>query len=121
MLRVDIHEFPNTISLRFEGRFARDDAENSRALVTRCRDGVNLVVDLTNVTFIDFIGEEVLSFFGRFGAEFVAQTSYAIDICQRLNLRFAQGKPLDPNTSGVSRKNGRRRRAHARQTDNEEV
>jgi hypothetical protein len=121
MLRVDIHESANTVSLRLEGRFARDDAENSRALVTRCRNGVKLVVDLTDVTFIDSIGEEVLSFFGRFGAEFVAQTSYAVDICERLHLRFAQSEPPDPNTSGASRQNGRRRRAPARQTENEEV
>lgn len=121
MLRVDIHESPNTISFRLEGRFARDDAENSRALVTRCRDGATLVVDLTDVTFIDSIGEEVLSFFGRFGAQFVAQTSYTADICERLHLRLVQGESPDPHTSRVSRTNGRGRRAHARQTEIEEV
>jgi hypothetical protein len=82
---------------------------------------VKLVIDLADVTFIDSTGEEVLSFFGRSGAEFVAQTSYAIDICQRLRLRFAHVEPSDSNISGVSRNNGRGRRARARQTEIEEV
>jgi hypothetical protein len=117
MLRVDMHESPNTLSLRLVGRFACDDAENSRALVMRCRDGMNMLVDLTDVTFVDSIGEEVLSFFGRLGAEFVAQTSYAADICERLHLRFAHGEPADSNTTGVDRKNGRARRSLARPTE----
>ena len=64
MLRVDIRESANTLSIKLEGRFTGNDAENARMLVTRCRDGVRLVVDLTEVTFVDSAGEEVLSFFG---------------------------------------------------------
>src|ERR1700731_1166529 len=105
MLRVDIRDSANTLSIKLEGRFAGNDAENTRMLMTRCREGVRLVIDLTEVTFVDSVGEEVLSFFGRFGAEFVAQTSYTLDICERLHLRLASDKASDGNTSGASRTN----------------
>jgi hypothetical protein len=121
MLRVDIRDSANTLSIKLEGRFTGNDAENTRMLMTRCREEVRLVVDLTEVTFIDSVGEELLSFFGRFGAEFVAQTSYTLDICERLHLRAARGRKSDANTSSASRTNGRRRRALARQPENEEV
>ena len=121
MLRVDIRDSANALSLKLEGRFTGNDAENTRPLMARCHDGMALVVDLTEVTFIDSVGEEVLSFFGRFGAEFVAQTSYTLDICERLHLRLAPDQASDGNTSGASRTNGRRRRARARHSENEKV
>ena len=68
----------NDSSLKPEGRFTGDDAENTRVLITRFRDGMRFVLDLTDVTFMDSAGEEVLSFFGRFGAEFAASTSYTL-------------------------------------------
>jgi len=105
MLRVDIHDSANALSLKLEGRFTGNDAGNTRTLMARCHGGMTLVVDLTEVTFIDSVGEEVLSFFGRFGAEFVAQTSYTLDICERLHLRLASDKASDGNTSGASRTN----------------
>ena len=102
MLRVEIHNYPQTLSLRLEGRFTGDDAENTRTLMTRCREGMRLLVDLTDVTFIDSIGEEVLSFFGRFGAEFVAQTSYSLDVCERLHLPLARTGGPHANTLSSS-------------------
>lgn len=98
MLRVDVHNSADTLSLKLEGRFTGDDAENTRTLITRCRDGMRLVVDLTEVTFIDSVGEELLSFFSRFGAEFVAQTSYTLDLCERLHLRLAPRWTSNTNT-----------------------
>jgi len=121
MLRVEIHDSANSLSLKLEGRFTGDDADNTRTLIARCHDGMTLVVDLTEVTFIDSVGEEVLSFFGRFGAEFVAQTSYTLFICERLHLRLARDGASDANTSRASRTHGRRRRALARRSDNEKV
>jgi hypothetical protein len=121
MLRVDIHDSANALSLRLEGRFTGNDAENTRTLMARCHDGMKLVVDLTDVTFIDSVGEEVLWFFGRCGAEFVAQTSYTLEICERLHLRVASDRASEANTSAASRANGRRRRDLARQPENEEL
>lgn len=121
MLRVEICDSANSLSLKLEGRFTGVDAENTRTLITRCREGMRLVVDLTDVTFIDSVGEEVLSFFGRFGAEFAASTSYTLDVCERLRLRPTRDGASDTDASDVSRTNGRRRRALSRQSENEEV
>lgn len=121
MLRVEIQDSANTVRLKFQGRLTGDDARNTRTLITRCFDGMTLLVDITDVTFIDSAGEVVLSFFGRFGAEFVAETSYALDMCERLHLRLAQSGTSDPNPSATSRPNTGRRRGHKRQTENEAV
>jgi hypothetical protein len=121
MLRVEIQDSENSLHLKIEGRFTGDDAQNTRMLITRCREGIRLFVDLTDVTFIDSAGEEVLSFFGRFGAEFAASTSYTLDICEHLHLRLARDGASDRNKSGASRTNGLRSRTLARQLKREEV
>jgi hypothetical protein len=108
MLRVEIQDSADTVRLKFEGRFTGDDAQNTCTLTRRCFNGMALRVDITDVTFIDSTGEEVLSFFGRFGAEFVAETSYALDVCERLDLHLARSGASDPNPSGASRPNARR-------------
>lgn len=113
MLRVDIHDSADTLSLKLEGRFTGDDAENTRTLMTRCCDGMRLVVDLTEVTFIDAVGEQVLSFFARFGAEFVAPTSYALDVCERLHLSLARTAGTPASTLGSSATNNDQSRADA--------
>ena len=106
MLRVEIHDSVDTLSLKLQGRFAGDHAENSRILLTQhCRNGMKVVVDLTDVTFIDSAGEEVLSFFGGFGAKFVADTSYSLDVCERLHLPLARSGGSHANTLGTSATN----------------
>ena len=89
MLRVEMRDSADTSILKLEGRFTGDDAERTRTLANNFTTGAKLLVDLTDVVFIDAAGEEVLSFFGRFGAEFVAPTSYARDVCDRLSLPVA--------------------------------
>ena len=121
MLRSEIHNSANSLCLKLEGRFAGEDAENTRTLVTRCRDGMRLVVDLTDVIFIDSGGEEILSFFGRHGAEFAASTSYTLDVCERLNLRLARHEASQTDTSSASRRNAGRRRRHTGQPEKDEV
>ena len=110
MLRVDIRDSANAVSLKLEGRFTGNDAQNTRALMARCHDGMTLIVDLTEVTFIDSVGEEVLSFFGRFGAEFVAQTSYTLDICERLHLRLAGDREPNAKKATTASMSARRRK-----------
>jgi hypothetical protein len=121
MLRVEVDDSPNSLSFKLQGRFTGNDAESTRLLVTRCRVGMKLVIDLTDVTFIDSVGEEVLSFFTRFNAEFVAQTSYTLDICERLSLRVTSDGASDTKRSGASRTNGRGRRTFARQLEKKEL
>ena len=90
MLRVEIRKSTAIWHIVLEGRFTGDDAVHARMLSTSCPAGVKLIVDLTEVVFIDNVGEEVLSFLGRFGAAFVAPNSYTIDVCERLNLSVAR-------------------------------
>ena len=89
MLRVEICDSAETLILRLVGRFTGDDAEHTRTLAARFAARGKLLVDLTEVVFIDAAGEEVLSFLGQFGAQFVAPNSYVLDVCERLNLRVA--------------------------------
>ncbi len=86
MLRVEIHDASNATWLLLEGRFVSVFAKETRTAVTRCILKSKLVVDLSDVTFVDADGEEVLLWLGRVGAQFVGNSSYALDVCQRLHL-----------------------------------
>ena len=86
MLRAEIRDSGDTLILELEGRFTGHDAEQTRTLAARCASRGTLFVDLTEVVFIDPAGEEVLSFLGQLGAEFIAPNSYVLDVCDRLNL-----------------------------------
>jgi len=86
MLRVQTQELNGALMCRLEGRFTGKGAEEVRTLVTGCDSNLQLVVDLTDVMFIDTIGEEVLSFVKKLGARFIAETSYSRDVCERLSL-----------------------------------
>ena len=68
MLRVQTQELDGALICRLEGRFTGKGAEEARTLVTRCDSKLELVVDLTDVMFIDAIGEEVLLFVKRLGS-----------------------------------------------------
>src|SRR5580692_1640570 len=89
MLRLDIRNSNETSHLMLEGRLTGDDAEHVRTQITRCPVSVKLIVDLTEVVFIDNVGEQVILFLGRLGAVFVATNSYTLDLCERLNLSVA--------------------------------
>ena len=89
MLRVEICDSADTLILRLEGRFTGADAEHTRTLTAHFAARGKLLVDLTEVVFIDAAGEEVLSFLGQLGAEYVAPNSYVLDVCERLNLHVA--------------------------------
>ena len=88
MFRLTTYHGANALVIKVEGEFRGEYAENTRTLVAGGKAGMQLVVDLTDVTFVDSVGEEVLSFLGRLGAEFVADTAYLRDLCERLKLPF---------------------------------
>ena len=118
MLRVQMHNSAETWHMTFEGRFAGEDAEHVRMLITRCPPGVKLIADLTEVVFIDSVGEEVLSFLGRLGAEFIAPTSYTLDICERLHLLIAPNGGSRTSPPGNSRKSYPPSRPHTSESQN---
>jgi hypothetical protein len=110
MLRVEICDSAETLILRLVGRFTGDDAEHTRTLAARFATRRKILVDLTEVVFIDGAGEEVLSFLGQFGAQFVAPNSYVLDACERLNLRVALNGSSHLSALGDPCTNGARSR-----------
>ena len=102
MLRFEIRNSGETWHIMLEGRLTGDDAEHVRTQITRCPVSVKLIVDLTEVVFIDNVGEQVLSFLARLGAVFVAPNSYMLDMCERLNLFVSPNGILIENALGSS-------------------
>lgn len=90
MLRVEFQETENATTIRMEGRFVSQFAEDTRELVTRCDFPSKLFVDLTEVSFVDTVGENVLTWLGRIGVKFVTESAYSLDVCERLHLPLAR-------------------------------
>jgi hypothetical protein len=95
LLRVEYHDVGNTVTMRLEGRFVGPFATDARELVTRCKNPLRLVVNVSEVTFVDVVGEEVLLWLARVGGEFVAENCYPLHVCERLHL------PMAPKCAGV--------------------
>ena len=110
MIRVQTQESDGALICRLEGRFTGKGAEEVRTLVTRCDSELHLVIDLTDVLFIDTIGEEVLLFVKKLGAQFIAETSYSRDVCERLQLPFIGGRKTNMQVPRNSDGNGHRPR-----------
>jgi hypothetical protein len=99
MLRAEMQDSEKGLVVRLAGRFAGNDAEHVRMQVTRRNIERRLIVDLTDVTFIDSVGEAALSLFSRLGAKFVAKDVYTLGVCQQLHLSLARnskGKEAAP-------------------------
>jgi hypothetical protein len=86
MLRVITIQTVDILTIKLEGRLTGERAEQVRTLVTRSNTEMRLVVDITELMFVDGLGEEVLSLLKRFGAQFLAETAYSLDVCERLHL-----------------------------------
>jgi hypothetical protein len=54
---------------------------------------MGLFIDLTETTFVDAVGEEVVVFLKRLGAVFIGETSFSLDVCDRLHLPLVP-KPI---------------------------
>ena len=90
MLRVEVHDASNTTWPRVDGRFVGAFAEDTKAMVVRCKLPSHLVVDLSEVTFVDAESEEVLLWLACIGALLVANSCYALDVCEKLHLPILQ-------------------------------
>jgi hypothetical protein len=110
MLRVQTQEYGGALFCRLEGRFTGKGADEVRTLITRCDCKLELVVDLTDMLFIDAIGEEVLLFVKRLGAEFIAETSYSRDVCERHQLPLIGKSKSNMQVAGNSDGDGHRPR-----------
>ena len=91
MLRVEFnHDSNGTLFVQLEGRLVGAYAEDARTTLARYQAPPTIVVDLSEVTFVDSLGEEVLLWLGRMGGEFVADNVYARSVCERLQLHISE-------------------------------
>ena len=86
MFRAEIRQLENGPTLKMEGRLVGDWAEQAKSLVTKDFVPKGLMIDLTEVTYVDSVGDRVLKWFESIGAKFVAKGIYAAGICERLQL-----------------------------------
>ena len=75
MLRITIHDNPESLTFQLEGRLAGPwvrEAEECRQRTLAGRRGRTVRFDLAGVTFIDDAGKAWLADMHRLGAEFIA-------------------------------------------------
>lgn len=111
MLRMEFYRFTDCLKLRMEGRFVLDFARHARALIGDSMLPSKLIVDLSEVNYVDAVGEEVLLWFKGIGVTFTAESAYSHDVCERLRL------PIENELSAGSQPgwNGTRRCAQIQQ------
>jgi hypothetical protein len=102
MLRVITSHRADILTFKLEGRLTGERAEQVRVLVTRSNTEMRLVVDITDLMFVDALGEEVLSFLKRLGAKFIAETAYSLDVCERLHLPLMPERHSDTPSAGLN-------------------
>jgi hypothetical protein len=86
MFRAEIYWLANGPILKMDGRLSGAWAEQARSLVTKDVVPNGLIVDLSDVTYVDQTGEELLSWLGSIGAKFMPTNVYAAGVCERLSL-----------------------------------
>jgi hypothetical protein len=106
MLRVITTQTVDILTIKLEGRLTGERAEQVPTLVTRSNTEMRLVVDITELMFVDALGEEVLSFLKRFGAQFLAETAYSLDVCERLHLPLVPNQSSAPPSAGPNGNSG---------------
>ena len=87
MFRAHITELPGGSTLKLEGRMVGHWANEAKALLSK-HDQVpkGLIVDLSDVSYIDTLGEQVLLWFASIGALFKSRSLYPALVCERLQL-----------------------------------
>ena len=103
MLRVEFnHNGDGGLVVRLFGRVVGLYADDARIAVARLPLPPSIVVDLSEVVFVDSLGEQVLLWFDRLGATFIANDVYTRWVCERLQLRIAEKRTAV--TSGTDTK-----------------
>ncbi len=90
MFRLDFEKLGTTSIVTIQGRFVGHFAADAKVLIAHRGIPPTFTVDISEVTFVDANGEETLTWLDQVGATFVAESSYAFDVCERLNLRLAK-------------------------------
>jgi hypothetical protein len=90
MFRAEIQWLASGPTLKLEGRLVTDWAEQARCLVTKDVLPKGLLVDLTEVSYVDSVGEQLLKWLASVGAVFIGGSVYAFAVCDRLRLPLMQ-------------------------------
>lgn len=92
MLRVTFEKGrSNAIIMRLEGRLVSNFDEAARIALTRLELNPKrkLLIELSDVTFVDEAGEKLLLWLAHIAAEFLAESSQSRFLCERLQLPIA--------------------------------
>ncbi len=87
MLKITIHDGPDSIRLQLEGKLAGDWVQELERCWLRARSttqGRKIVVDLTDNDFVDENGKQLLATMHKDGARFIAVTPLMIGIVAEL-------------------------------------
>ena len=96
MFRAEILWLANGPTLKMEGKLVGEWSEQAKCLVTADVVPKGLVVDLTEVSYIDSAGERLLSWLGGVGALFAASGMYTTAVCERLGLSCTRRRRARP-------------------------
>ena len=83
MLAAEIRWLASGPTLKMKGTLDRDWAAQARSLVRKDVIPAGLLVDLTEVSYIDTAGEDLLKWLASMGAEFTVDDIYAVHVCER--------------------------------------
>jgi len=86
MVRAQFHQTSDHLALKLEGRLVSARAVEVKSLFSRHFVPNGLLVDMSYVPYVDSIGEELLLWLYDLHANFVAETRYARDTCERPHL-----------------------------------
>lgn len=102
MLRVEFeHDGKDTVTVRLQGRLVGAYAENARVSLARLQVPKTIAVDLSEVTYVDPFGEQVLLWLGRLGAKVIGVNVYTRSVCERLQLEISEQRPGPPADAQV--------------------
>ena len=99
MFRAQIIQLANGPTLKMEGNLVGQWAEEAKSLVTNGPVPKGLIVDLTDVSFVDSVGENVLTWFASVGASVMAKAVYSGSLCEQLQLPVHRKAPVSRKQS----------------------
>jgi hypothetical protein len=86
MLQADFERGYDGLVLKLDGRLVAAWAVQVKCLVSRHFVPNGSLVDLSRVTCVDSVGEQLLLWLRDLQSQFIAQTCFARDVCERLHL-----------------------------------
>jgi hypothetical protein len=93
VFRAEILWLANGPILEMDGKLVGDWAEQARDMLTIDVVKKGLIVDLTDVTYVDSAGARLLSWLGNVGAVFAARGVYTIGVSEGLGLSVMPSIP----------------------------